>query len=80
MSQVTGPLTALEWLRVTHAGTLSGRRIEEAVAAATREAVAEAIVYARTEERREILATVSREFGVEWSRRLRDVLQQIAAH
>lgn len=28
------PLTALEWLRVTHAGTLSGRRIEEAVAEA----------------------------------------------
>lgn len=28
------PLTALEWLRVTHAGTLSGRRIEEAVEAA----------------------------------------------
>lgn len=31
------PLTALEWLRVTHADTLSGRRIEEAVAAARRE-------------------------------------------
>jgi hypothetical protein len=27
------PLTALEWLRVTHADTLSGRRIEEAIAA-----------------------------------------------
>jgi hypothetical protein len=25
-------LTALEWLRVTHANTLSGRRIEQAVA------------------------------------------------
>lgn len=34
------PLTALEWLRVTHAETLSGRRIEEAVAAARREGVA----------------------------------------
>lgn len=28
------PLSALEWLRVTHADTLSGRRIEEAVAEA----------------------------------------------
>jgi hypothetical protein len=36
------PLTALEWLRVTHAGTLSGRRIEEALAAAEARGRAEA--------------------------------------
>lgn len=33
MSADRAPLAALEWLRVTHADTLSGRRIEEAIAA-----------------------------------------------
>jgi hypothetical protein len=41
------PLTALEWLRVTHAGTLSGRRIEEAVATARDEGYRAAVEESR---------------------------------
>jgi hypothetical protein len=36
-----------EWLRVTHADTLSGRRIEEAVATARREGYREAVEKSR---------------------------------
>jgi hypothetical protein len=41
------PPTALEWLRVTHAGTLSGRRIEEAVTTAYDEGYRAAVELSR---------------------------------
>jgi hypothetical protein len=55
------PLTALEWLRVTHADTLSGRRIEEAIAAERAAAVAD--LRARVEAVAEEMDGVARVTG-----------------
>lgn len=42
---MSAPLSALEWLRVTHADTLSGRRIEQAVAEARAEGRLEGVLH-----------------------------------